>query len=96
MEQKRTQDPTKTESSRDTRNSKSYADPSQLASNAVEALDNMSPRRHNDSRNEVHSCGCGALVVIPKGHDVLEDDDKDVECHDCDKPLGAKMYDALR
>lgn len=65
-------------------------------SDGLQALDEMSPRRHNDSRNEVHSCRCGAMVVVPKGHVVLEDEDKEVECHACDAPLGQKIYDALR
>lgn len=70
-------------------------DPSQLAQNGANAVGEMSSRVHNDSRNEVHTCRCGSLVVIPKGHTVLEDDDKDVRCHDCDKPLGQKIYEAL-
>lgn len=64
-------------------------------SDGLAALNSMSERLHNDSRNELHTCRCGAMVVVPKGHTVLEDDDKEVLCHDCDKPLGKKMYDAF-
>lgn len=64
-------------------------DPSELAESGAKALDSMSSRMHNDSRNEVESCRCGALVVVPGG-------DSDVLCDDCDRPLGDKIYDALR
>jgi hypothetical protein len=69
-------------------------DPSQLASQGVTALDNMSGRKHNDSRNELHTCTCGALVVVPKGHTAL-DDDHEVTCHPCDTALGAKIANAF-
>lgn len=63
-------------------------------SDGVEALSEMSPRLHNASGQELHTCRCGALVVVPKGHTAL-DDDKEVLCHDCDKPLGLKLYEAF-
>lgn len=64
-------------------------------SDGLEALREMSPRLHNARNVELHSCRCGAPVAVPKGHIAL-DDDKELLCHDCDKPLGKKMYEALR
>lgn len=82
------------ESERDSQSPNSdWVDTDELVSNGVKAIGEMSPRRHNDNRNELHTCRCGALVNVPKGHTVLEDDDKEVECHDCDKPLGVKLYE---
>lgn len=64
-------------------------------SDGVEQVGSMSSRKHNDSRNVIESCRCGALVVVPKGHDALDNDDEEVLCHDCDTPLGKKLYDTF-
>jgi len=48
-----------------------------------------------NSKKELHTCSCGSLMAVPKGHSMLEDDDKEVVCNDCDKPLGLKLYEAF-
>jgi hypothetical protein len=70
-------------------------DPSDVG-DGVRALLEMSPRKHNDDRTVTRSCRCGALVVVPQGHDALDDEhEQDVRCHDCDLPTGVKAYRAI-
>lgn len=64
-------------------------------SDAVESIDEMSPRSYNGRNNELHTCKCGAMVIVPTGHAAIEDDDKEVWCSDCDAPLGKKLYDVF-
>lgn len=41
------------------------------------------------NNKEIKTCKCGAIVVVPKNH-VGE-----VECADCKKDIGLKVYEAL-
>lgn len=67
----------------------------EMAERGAERADNMSSRSYNDSRNQIETCSCGAILSVPNGHTAL-DGEHELECHECDKPLGVKIYQALR
>lgn len=48
----------------------------------------------DDTNKTLRSCDCGSIVVVPNGHTALDGDDP-VRCHECDKPTGVKVYQAL-
>lgn len=53
-------------------------------------------RSYNKSSNNLETCQCGALVVIPNGHDALDDDkETPILCDECDKPLGKKLFETF-